>query len=206
MKTISNLFLTIALITSCSAQKLNNKKIVGKYQSKKGNTFTELVLSADNTFNYKQVAGLYNSKSEGTWELKDKNIVLMSNVAFKTDMIEVFEVDSQKEREITIIDESGKPCFGAVVKIKNIKGDVTKKTDNGGVITLESDTSIKSFEVYYLGENYSYYALKDNSSFDIVLYTDNLDKKYFDNAKVIIKKNSLMLEDIKLLQLSSLPR
>lgn len=198
MKTILNLLLAIILITSCSVQKLNDEKTAGKYQSKKGDPFTELTINQDNTFKYRQEAGLYNSISEGTWMSKDEKIVLMSNPSFKTNMIEVSEIEINKSRKIKIYNDVNQPYSDVVVKIIYNGGNLIKMTNNDGVIELDNNLIIQSFNINYLGENYSYNILKDTSSFEVVLYADNLDKKYFNNEKVIIRKNKIILEGIKL--------
>lgn len=200
MKIVVNLMIIVFLFGSCSAQNPNSSKIMGNYQSQKKEPNTELILTKDNRFKYRQTAGLYDSKSEGIWKIEKERLVLISDSIFKTNMIEVSEIEEHKKRNIKVYDETGNPCLNAVIKIKNTGADIVGLIDQIGVLNIEANIKVEAIEVNYLGENHTFKPQKKNSSYFIKLYTDNLDKKYFDQEIVRVKKNALFLDNIKLLR------
>ena len=194
MKIALNLFFTIVVITSCLAQKLNGEKIFGKYQSKKGEPFTQLTLNKDNTFKYRQVGGLYDSKSEGTWELKNKKIVLTSDSTFKSGIIFSQEkMISDSKTKIIIFDDEDNHLAIAGVTVNNQKSIGWNTDDNGVVLIPRKDVS--QISVYYLGEEYSY-LVKDIGVNEITLKirVNELSKTYFENEIFILKRDRLINE------------
>jgi len=195
MKTIFSIIFTL-IIVSCASIKISKENLIGNYKTKSNGM--KLTLS-NTTFKYTNSSSLYEAKSEGTWKLKGEDIILTSFPEFRNNLIEVEEIKFPKKRQVFIFDEDNRSYEGVVFTyIDRSNNKIFKTTDENGVIVLPKDLNIKYFTISYLGENHDYEVKNVMSSFKVKLYFDDLNRKYFDDEKVITKKNSLVLGGIKL--------
>ena len=191
MKRLVYLFFLTAVF-SCESQKRLQEKIVGKYEAKSSGFKGELLLNKDSSFVYKYSVGLIKSKSEGVWEIKNKNLHLKSNDEYLNNCIRVTE--SLGKDAIFIHNSEDKPIQGIQVVLNNEQ--TILETNDKGTVFFNEERAIKNFSIYYLGETYSYNVLDSNTNnYKVTLYTDDLSKTYFDDEMFEITKKYLSNKD-----------
>lgn len=181
--------ITLALVFSCKAQKNTQEKIIGTYKTITEGVSGEIILNKDTSFTYQYSTGLINTKSKGTWKLKDKTIVLKSSKEYLSNQIKVKEY--MDKGKIVITDSEKNPIVGAYVVLGDDQSGL--ETNDSGFVDIDKSANIESFEIHYLGETYKYKTTNNNTnSYDVTIYLDDLSKIYFDNQKFKIKNKSLI--------------
>ncbi len=195
MKELKVITFFMMIITSCGTTK-NSSEIFGKYKSKDG--ISEIILHKDN-FYYTQKGSLYTSKSEGVWSLKDGRILLKSNKNFKDNMIEVNEINDTTQY-IKVLDLYDKPISNVANVILTYENGTDSKpffTDEKGIISIMPNQKIESIKIIYL-DTFEYDVQNGNASYEVKVYPDNLDKKYFNNEQIRLNQRFIFLEGSKL--------
>lgn len=196
---VFSLFLGAITFLSCSIHKPVVKDVIGIYQSKDGKPFTKLEINKDNTFSYQQVSGLYDSRSKGKWKLQGSDLILISDDYFKSDMIEVIEKENIQSKQLQLYDSYKKPFVNSLVKFKVGNLFLERITNEKGIILIDDSWIIDSFYINTnIDEVYSYSVKEMNTSFEVILYIDDLSMEFFNNEKLVVNRNSLVLKKHKL--------
>ncbi len=175
---------------SCGTIPKDTIGIKGKYSLDSKEAFGELELLEDFKFKYRYAIGLIDTESEGTWTIKDNNLVLTSYSNYAANKIEVKELETDSTSKLIIRFEDGSPVVMANVII-NEDGTMLYTTDNDGKIDFPTNTNIKTLSVYFLGETYNY-TVNNGNSFIIKLLPDDLSKTYFNNRLFKLKNNKIL--------------
>ncbi len=162
----------------------------GKYALDSEIVSGELEIRENHKFKYRYIVGLIDTESEGTWEIKDNQIVLTSDPSYQVNKIEVKEFDTDTNYEINMQFRDGSPVVMANLIINRDSSKIYR-TNERGKIELPDNADISSFTVFYLGEVYKY-KVQNKKSFMIQLVPDDLSKTYFYKRKFKLKRNRII--------------
>ena len=196
------IILLLFVFSSCKQIRV----IEGIYLARKSNT--KLKLNKNGTFIYQYPTNMYKTESKGTWIKENDSLVLNSYSEYKDNMIEVKEFKNSSSRYIKILDEFNRPIANVanvIITYDNGKKTNFFSTDEQGKITLSENSKVTSIKVVFI-ESYVYNVIKLDSSFEIKVYTDDLNKIYFNKKILRIKKNHLVYDGEKLFKNLNTPR
>lgn len=184
----------ILSIVSCGSLTKDTGEIKGIYTLDSKDALGELEILENDKFNYRYAIGLIDTKSEGTWKIEDKQIILTSDSTYHVNKIKVKEIYNTNS-EIKIQFQDNSPVVMANLLI-NTDSSKVYTTNEKGKIKIPDNTDVSSFTVFYLGESY-HYEVTNGKSFLIQLFPADLSKTYFYKRKFYLKENKIIDTDNK---------
>lgn len=191
------LFIMLICFISCKTKSV----IVGSYLSKHDEFIgAELELRTDSTFVYNLVGDLINQYSEGIWKYSSKNKILLNSYkSYKSGIVLQSTEDYKKSRGIYIkvIDDLENPFSYGVITL-NHNSESYFNLNKNGEVTISIQQSIKSIQVYYLGEKYDYNVIDNKTNFiELKIIINDLSKVYFQDKILKIKGSKLISNNLK---------
>ncbi|WP_103072526.1 hypothetical protein [Aquimarina sediminis] len=194
MQQISFLLLLLSTITCFSQSISNTTDLVGTWKYYSGYFEHKLILNQNQTYTYTIVGDLNNRKSQGTWKIKGKKLVLHSYKQKPTEsIVKAQYIDSIKGTKFSIKTESGIPVSMPHIKIKNNLVHIdTLITKQSQFISFKNISRVKKFRISYVGLKAATWAEKTNENYFEIVMADVLDNYIYQSNDVWrIKDNKL---------------
>ncbi|WP_445457003.1 hypothetical protein [Flavobacterium sp. HNIBRBA15423] len=196
--TISRILAILFFVIFIKCSSISKQNLTGTYvlKTKVGNEYIKL--NRDGTFNFKSQIPLIQSESNGSWSLKNNNLILSSFLEYKNDFIEVEELTNKDKSLIQVMDKENKGMFGIIVRINDDENIFS--TDINGYISLEKlelkQGDIVRINTINLSSENIFYKIKKsdkNKFIKIKIYEKDGVKRYFENDTLEIKKDKIIL-------------
>jgi hypothetical protein len=156
---------------------LNNIDLVGTWKYHVGYFEYKLILNPDSTYKYQVVGDLTNRKSEGIWNLRNKELILNSfkQHPAKT-IIQAKYNDSIRGVVFLIRTENGQPVSMPHIRIKNRLTEIDTLVENQcGYFKFENISNIQEFVISYVGLKDAIWNGKMNKNFFEIKMAEEID-------------------------------
>jgi len=187
------IILLICSVFLCCKTTLVNTNVKGKYILK--TPHSEITIKSNGGFYYRSFQGLIEPTSDGYWELKEGNkLILNSKNKYKSGYIEQVKsvVNHINKSVITVFDGENNLNKNGIIYINDNPKEEFKLNNDGKV---ELDSKLNSISVLTLD---GYYTLKLDSEnyydISVIARHEEVNDKFFENEIFIFKKSSLISE------------